>query len=106
MIALSISGVSRASRPGDVALQAGENIHPLRTQQRIEDRLVEFGRAVTRGQRRNVGARATRDLMVVAGRMQAERGIERMLEIKVAREMQRAAQLRHGLIGRELSGPC
>src|SRR5262249_23982611 len=72
-------------------------------EQRSEDRLVDFGRAVGGRERRNILFRAMLHLLGDAGGMQAERGIELLArEVELARDQERVAQRLDGLRGREL----
>ena len=72
-------------------------------QQRIEDRLVDFGRPVGRRQRRNVFAGAGLDLRADTGCVEAERRLEAgMRQIDISRDQQRASQFRHGLFRRQM----
>jgi hypothetical protein len=72
-------------------------------QQRIQNRLVDFGRPIGRRERRDVFPGAGLHLSSNARRMQAERGVEAGTgEIELARDQQRATQLRHRLVGQKL----
>src|SRR5580698_8888800 len=87
---IAIGEITRQSRidAGDVLRHAVEEIRPRRAQQCIDDRLVDFRRSKTGGERRNVFPGASLDLGAIARRMQAERRIESLArEIKLARNL-------------------
>ena len=92
-----IAEIARQPRidAGDIGRHAVEEVDAGTAQQRIQDRLVDFGRPVSRRQRRNVFAGAGLDLRADTGGVQAERGLEAgMRQIELARDQQRAPQFR------------
>ena len=89
--------------PGDIFGHASEEIHPNGTQQRIQDRLVDFGRPEAGGKRRDIFFRAGLDLRRDARGMQAEGGLEAGgRQIELARDQERAPQFLDGLLRRQL----
>ena len=82
-------------KAGDIAGHAVEEALAGRTQQRIQDRLVDFRRPVGGCERRDIFAGTGLDLRADAGRVQAERGLEPgMRQIEFPRDQQRAPQFR------------
>src|SRR5216684_7742491 len=72
--------------PGDILLHAVEEIHADRTQQRVQDRLVDFGRPEGGGERRDIFLRAGLDLRRNPRSMDSEGSVEsRTREIEIAR---------------------
>ena len=89
--------------PGNVLLDAVEEIHADRTQQRVQDRLVDFGRPEGGGERRDVFFRAGLDLSRNARGMSCKSSFEsRTREIEIARNRQRTAQFQNGLLRRQV----
>ncbi len=88
---------------GDVGGHAVEEIGAGGAQQRIQDRLVDLGRAVAGRERRNILSGAGVELGADAGRVQAERGVEIPVgQIELAGNLQRPPHLGDALFVRKM----
>ena len=102
---VGIGQIARQPRidAGDIGRHAVEEVGPGTAQQRIQDRLVDFGRPVRRGQRRDIFPRAGLDLRADTGGVQAKRGLEAgMRQIEISRNQQRATQFRNRFLRRKM----
>ena len=100
-----ISQIARQPRidAGDVGGHAVEEVGAGGAQQRVQDRLVDLGRAVAGRERRDVFSGAGLELRADAGRVQAERGVEIPVgQIELAGNLQRPPHLGDTLFVRQM----
>ncbi len=87
----------------NIGHHAVEEVGAGTTQQPVQNGLVDFSRAVSRGQRRNVLGGTGFDLRANTGGVQAERRLkDGVRQIDVPRDHQRTPQLAHRLLRRQM----